>query len=109
MIGMADPLAEGESERDRIRSEILEEQRVEREAIATARFNFERMMEQEREKLAHDRAEMEQAVADERTRLEWSVPPRRNGKSSGARSKRNAPPLPPRAPTWNAPWPNSAR
>ena len=70
MIGMADPLAEGESERDRIRSEILEEQRVEREAIATARFNFERMMEQEREKLAHDRAEMERAVADERARLE---------------------------------------
>ncbi len=70
MIGMADPLAEGESERDRIRAEILEEQRVEREAIATARFNFERMMEQEREKLAHDRAEMERAVADERARLE---------------------------------------
>ncbi len=70
MIGMADPLAEGESERDRIRAEILEEQRVEREAIATARFNFERMMEQEREKLAHDRAELEKAVADERARLE---------------------------------------
>jgi hypothetical protein len=70
MIGMADPLAEGESERDRIRAEILEEQRVEREAIATARFNFERMMEQEHEKLAHDRAELEKAVADERARLE---------------------------------------
>lgn len=70
MIGMADPLAEGESERDRIRAEILEEQRVEREAIATARFNFERMMEQERDKLAHDRTEMERAVADERARLE---------------------------------------
>ena len=70
MIGMADPLAEGESVRDRVRAEILEEQRVEREAIATARFNFERMMEQEREKLAHDRAEMERAVADERARLE---------------------------------------
>jgi hypothetical protein len=70
MIGMADPLAEGESERDRIRAEILEEQRVEREAIATARFNFERMMEQEREKLAHDRAELERAIADERARME---------------------------------------
>ena len=70
MIGMADPLAEGESERDRIRAEILEEQRVEREAIATARFNFERMMEQEREKLAHDRAELERTVAEERERME---------------------------------------
>jgi len=70
MIGMADPLAEGESERDRIRAEILEEQRVEREAIATARFNFERMMEQEREKLAHDRAELERTVAEERARME---------------------------------------
>jgi hypothetical protein len=70
MIGMADPLAEGESERDRIRAEILEEQRVEREAIATARFNFERMMEQERDKLAHDRAELERAIADERARME---------------------------------------
>jgi hypothetical protein len=70
MIGMADPLAEGESERDRIRAEILEEQRVEREAIATARFNFERMMEQEREKLAHDRSELERTIAEERARLE---------------------------------------
>lgn len=70
MIGMADPLAEGESERDRIRAEILEEQRVEREAIATARFNFERMMEQEREKLAHDRTELERAIAEERARME---------------------------------------
>src|SRR5690242_1156172 len=70
MIGMADPLAEGESERDRIRAEILEEQRVEREAIATARFNFERMMEQEREKLAHNRAELERAIAEERARME---------------------------------------
>ena len=70
MIGMADPLAEGESERDRIRAEILEEQRVEREAIATARFNFERMMEEEREKLAHDRAELERTVAEERARME---------------------------------------
>jgi hypothetical protein len=73
MIGMADPLAEGESERDRIRAEILEEQRVEREAIATARFNFERMMEQEREKLAHDRSELERTIAEERARLECAA------------------------------------
>ncbi|MFI5256979.1 MAG: hypothetical protein ACHQRK_06935, partial [Gemmatimonadales bacterium] len=59
LIGMADPLAAGESEAGRIRAEILEEQRVEREAIATERFNFDRMMEQEREKLAADRAELE--------------------------------------------------
>jgi hypothetical protein len=70
LIGMADPLAAGESEAGRIRAEILEEQRVEREAIATDRFNFDRMMEQEREKLAADRAELEKAVAEERARLE---------------------------------------
>jgi hypothetical protein len=70
LIGMADPLAAGESEAGRIRAEILEEQRVEREAIATERFNFDRMMEQEREKLAADRAELENAVAEERARLE---------------------------------------
>ncbi|HET9683379.1 MAG TPA: hypothetical protein VFP15_04705, partial [Gemmatimonadaceae bacterium] len=90
MIGMADPLAEGESERDRIRAEILEEQRVEREAIATARFNFERMMEQEREKLAHDRAEMERAVADERARLEKAAVDERETLQKALEAERTA-------------------
>jgi hypothetical protein len=70
LIGMADPLAAGENEAGRIRAEILEEQRVERESIATARFNFEKMMEEEREKLTHDREELERTVAEERARLE---------------------------------------
>lgn len=90
MIGMADPLAEGESERDRIRAEILEEQRVEREAIATARFNFERMMEEEREKLAHDRAELERAVADERARMESAATEAREKLQRALESERAA-------------------
>jgi hypothetical protein len=90
MIGMADPLAEGESERDRIRAEILEEQRVEREAIATARFNFERMMEQEREKLAHDRAELERTVAEERARLERAATEEREKLQRALESERAA-------------------
>ena len=90
MIGMADPLAEGESERDRIRAEILEEQRVEREAIATARFNFERMMEQEREKLAHDRAELERTVAEERERMECAATEEREKLQRALESERAA-------------------
>lgn len=90
MIGMADPLAEGESERDRIRAEILEEQRVEREAIATARFNFERMMEQEREKLAHDRAELERTIAEERARLECAATEEREKLQRALESERAA-------------------
>jgi hypothetical protein len=81
MIGMADPLAQGETERDRIRAEILEEQRAEREKLATeratfegematARANFEREMELEREKVAAHRVELERAAEAERARLE---------------------------------------
>ena len=81
MIGMADPLAQGETERDRIRAEILEEQRAEREKLAseratfeaemaTGRANFEREMELEREKVAAHRADLERAAEAERARLE---------------------------------------
>ncbi len=81
MIGMADPLAQGETERDRIRAEILEEQRAEREKLAseratfegemaTARASFEREMELEREKVAAHRADLERAAEAERARLD---------------------------------------
>jgi hypothetical protein len=81
MIGMADPLAQGETERDRIRTEILEEQRAEREKLATeratfekemaaARASFEREMEFEREKLARHQSELERAAEAERARVE---------------------------------------
>jgi hypothetical protein len=81
LIGMADPLFEGETERERIRAEILEEQRAEREKLAaeraafegemaTARANFEREMELEREKLARHQSELERAAEAERARVE---------------------------------------
>ena len=73
MIGMADPLAAGESEAGRIRAEMTEEQRVEREALATERFNFDLMMERERQTLADDRAELERTIAAERERLEQAA------------------------------------
>lgn len=80
LIGMADPLAEGETERERIRAEILEEQRLEREKLAAERASFEQEMATkhaeleretalEREKLAGERAELERAVTGERDEL----------------------------------------
>jgi hypothetical protein len=80
LIGMADPLAEGETERDRIRAEILEEQRLEREKLAAERASFEqematkhaefeREMALEHEKLAGERAELERAATAEREEL----------------------------------------
>jgi hypothetical protein len=95
LIGMADPLHAGESERDRIRAEILEEQRLEREKLANERAEFERVManersefertiaderaafakkmEQERDRLAKERAELERAVAKERGELQRAL------------------------------------
>ncbi len=80
LIGMADPLAAGESERDRIRAEILEEQRAEREKLANERTDFEAEMareraafagemERERERVAKQQAAVERAVAAERAEL----------------------------------------
>ena len=63
LIGMADPLVEGETERDRIRAEILEEQRVEREKLAAERAEFE-------QKIADERAAFEKQMADERATFE---------------------------------------
>lgn len=88
LIGMADPVAEGETERDRIRAEVLEEQRVEREKLANERAEFEREKAEERRTLAAEGEELrrvfeaekarlerefagsEQALADERTRMQ---------------------------------------
>lgn len=81
LIGMADPLYEGETERERIRAEILEEQRAEREKLAgeraafeaemaAARASFAREMELERQKLADHQAALERAAEAERARVE---------------------------------------
>ena len=73
MIGMADPLYEGESYRDKIRAEILEEQRVEREKLANERAEFEKLMADDRAKFAKDMAEKRaahtKALLERRERL----------------------------------------
>ena len=63
LIGMADPVAAGEAERERIRAEILEEQRAEREKLADERASFERTM-------AEERASFERTMTEERAKLE---------------------------------------
>lgn len=84
LIGMADPVAAGEAERERIRAEILEEQRAEREKLADERATFERTMAEQRAafeketetarlKLDRERAELEAAVTKERDALQRAV------------------------------------
>ncbi|HET7188879.1 MAG TPA: hypothetical protein VFI52_12035, partial [Gemmatimonadaceae bacterium] len=84
LIGMADPVAAGEAERERIRAEILEEQRAEREKLADERTTFERTMAEQRAafeketeaarlKLERERAELEAAVTKERDALQRAV------------------------------------
>jgi hypothetical protein len=70
LIGMADPVAAGESERDRIRAEVLEEQRVEREKLATERAEFERLMAEERRRLAAEGEELRRIFAQEKATME---------------------------------------
>jgi serine/threonine protein kinase len=70
LIGMADPVAEGETERDRIRAEVLEEQRVEREKLAKERGDLDRLVAEERRKLAEEGEELRAAFAEEKARLE---------------------------------------
>lgn len=70
LIGMADPVAEGETERDRIRAEVLEEQRVEREKLARERADLERHVEEERRRLAEEGEELRGAFAQEKSKLE---------------------------------------
>jgi hypothetical protein len=70
LIGMADPVAEGETERDRIRAEVLEEQRVEREKLANERAEMERHIEEERQKLVGEGEELRGAFEKEKANLE---------------------------------------
>ncbi len=70
LIGMADPVAEGETERDRIRAEVLEEQRVEREKLANERAELERHIEEERQKLIAEGEELRGAFEKEKVNLQ---------------------------------------
>jgi hypothetical protein len=74
LVGMADPLLAGETEADRIRAEVLEEQRVEREKLANERAEFERKMAEERatfdKYMADDRATYERQKTEERAAYE---------------------------------------
>jgi hypothetical protein len=70
LIGMADPVAEGETERDRIRAEVLEEQRVEREKLANERAELERHVEEERQKLIGEGEELRGAFEKEKANLQ---------------------------------------
>ena len=80
LIGMADPLAAGETEAERIREEILAEQLTEREKFAIERARLEKAMEEqrqtlergtaaERETMARDLTAAEEAMARERAEL----------------------------------------
>lgn len=66
LIGMADPVAAGEAERERIRAEILEEQRAEREKLAGERAAFEQTM-------ADERASFERTMAEQRASFERTM------------------------------------
>ncbi|MES2179139.1 MAG: hypothetical protein V4550_14860 [Gemmatimonadota bacterium] len=74
LIGMADPLFAGEAEADRIRKEVYEEQRVEREKLAAERAEFERMMAAEKaafeQRVREELAAFEASMTAERARLE---------------------------------------
>ena len=74
LIGMADPVAAGEAERERIRAEIIDEQHTEREKLAAERAAFEQTMESERatfeKEMAAQRAAYERAQNEEREKLE---------------------------------------
>ena len=70
LIGMADPVAEGETERDRIRAELVEEQRIEREKLAAERADLDRLIAEERQKLAQEGEELRAAFAQDKAKLE---------------------------------------
>lgn len=68
LVGMADPLLAGETEADRIRAEVLEEQRVEREKLAEERAAFEKYMAEER--ATYERQKTEEHAAYEKIKEE---------------------------------------
>ena len=70
LIGMADPVAAGETERDRIRAEVLEEQRVEREKLANERAEFERLKDMEQRALVAEGEELRRVFAAEQAALQ---------------------------------------
>ena len=65
LVGMADPVAAGETEAERIRQAGLEEQRLEREKIAGERAAMERDLEEQRAKFAAEAEEIRQSLARE--------------------------------------------
>lgn len=80
LIGMADPLAAGETEAERIREEILAEQLTEREKFAIERARLEKAIDEqrqtlerettaEREAMSRDLTAAEEAMARERAEL----------------------------------------
>ncbi len=84
LIGMADPVAAGEAERERVRADILEEQRAEREKLAAERASFEALMASERaafesmksaerERLENERVELQKNATLEREALQRAV------------------------------------
>ncbi len=101
LIGMADPLYAGETEAERIRAEVLEEQRVEREKLAAERAEFERKMAEERanlerrtaeerQKLEAERESLHRAIAEERASLERAVTAERATLKRAAEKERAA-------------------
>ena len=69
LVGMAEPLAAGETEAERIRDEILAEQQSEREKLVAERAEFERMMEKERQALSAERETLALKISEERAAL----------------------------------------
>lgn len=69
LIGMADPIAAEESELERLRAELVEEQRVERGKLADERTRFEQTMAGERAGFAAERHAFLAGVAQERAEL----------------------------------------
>lgn len=74
LIGMADSLYAGETEAERIRAEVMEEQRVEREKLANERMEFEQVMSADRtsyrQTMETERANFEQLMAEKHAELE---------------------------------------
>ena len=88
LIGMADPVAAGEAERERIRDDILEEQRAEREKLATERTTFERTIAEERASFERVQADAREKLERERIELQRAVTSERDGLQRAAEAER---------------------
>jgi hypothetical protein len=73
LVGMAGPLAAGETEAERIRDETLSEATIEREKLAVERATFEQDMAREKANfertMAESREAFEKQIADEREKF----------------------------------------